>query len=368
MSENLHLEIMTNSLPPYIPRELISERLPLIFPDGTPNRSNCTRDASASTIFTMLYIGAVEGADIYLGPVHVYRMTHEQAALTSNDERVSYRKNALGKGFQPKGERWYADNSREQIRDEILRDGFVPIGAVGSLKNIPTTSSKPRYYLKKEFSLLFDPTIIGEKLDLEIKNWQENNLSKNALTRISLANRSAASNNEKVLVIFPDKEARSLSAGLSSEISKAVVEVFAANFLQDPIVLWLSTSADKVVARDDKLAASLGLNIEADKNLPDIILVDVGPKVPLLIFVEVVATDGAVTERRQNAIYDLTDAAGYSRSQIVFVTAYHDRQSAGFKKTISGLAWNSFAWFVSEPEKIVILRDGTSFLSKLIYW
>ncbi len=42
----------------------------------------------------------------------------------------------------------------------------------------------------------------------------------------------------------------------------------------------------------------------------------------------------------------------------IVVTAYRDRDSAGFKKTISGLAWNSFAWFVSEPENILILRNG----------
>ena len=64
-------------LPPYNTRELILERLPEIFPIGTPNRSYCIRELAASTIFTMLYIGAVDGADVYLGPVHVYRMTHE---------------------------------------------------------------------------------------------------------------------------------------------------------------------------------------------------------------------------------------------------------------------------------------------------
>jgi len=75
-------------LPPYTTRELILERLPDIFPEGTSNRNYLIRELSASTIFAMLYIGAVKGNDVHLGPVHVYRMTHEQAALTADADRM----------------------------------------------------------------------------------------------------------------------------------------------------------------------------------------------------------------------------------------------------------------------------------------
>lgn len=122
--------------------------------------------------------------------------------------------------------------------------------------------------------------------------------------------------------------------------------------------MWLSESGNKIVARDDQVANAIGLRIEPDKNLPDLIFADLGPAEPLIVFVEVVATDGAITPRRQDAIYAITDKAGFKRSQIAFVSAYQDRQSAGLKKTVAGLAWNSFAWFVSEPDNIVIFRDG----------
>ena len=46
--------------------------------------------------------------------------------------------------------------------------------------------------------------------------------------------------------------------------------------------------------------------------------------------------------------------------RLPFLTAYQDRDAAGFKKTVSGLAWDSFAWFVSEPDRIIILKDGKS--------
>jgi hypothetical protein len=357
---------MDYDLPPYVSRELILERLPDIFPEGTINRGYLIREMAASTVFTMLYIGAIEDSDVQLGPMHVYRMTHEQSAMSNDEDRIAYRTMVLKRNFNPEGTRWYADNTREPIRDETLREGLIQIGAVVSLSGIPTTSSKPRYMLKKEFALLFDPSLADEALTEHIASWQSKYLSKSALTRISLAALGKNNPDEDVLVSFPNSETRWLSPGLSSVISKAVIEVFAKLFLEIPGVLWLSTSGDKVIARDEKLASKIGLNIQADKDLPDIILVDLGPDDPLVVFMEVVATDGAISDRRQLAIYDLTDNAGFAREQIVFVTAYMDKNSAGFKKTISGLAWNSFAWFVSEPENLVHFKEGTTKLTRMI--
>jgi len=119
----------------------------------------------------------------------------------------------------------------------------------------------------------------------------------------------------------------------------------------------LSESGNKVVARDEALAQSIGLEVATDRDLPDAILVDLGPSEPLIVFVEIVATDGAMTARRRDALQSLADAAGFSRRQVAFLSAYQDRASAGFKKTITALAWGSFAWCASEPDKILILRD-----------
>jgi len=348
------------ALPPYIPRALVIERLPLIFPEGTPNRGYCVRELAASTVFTALYIGAVEGTGRLLGPVHVYRMTEEQAAKANDADREAYAAAVLKKKYTPAGTRWYADNTREPIRDETLRDGLVAIGAVLRREDMPTTSGLPRYALKSDFAALFDPTLSGAALETAIGAFQTTHLSKSALARVSIMLAGAAGSKAGVLVTFPNKDTRTLAPGPSSIIARAVIEEFTARFLQKPAVLWLSESGNKVVARDDKLAAAIGLKIEADKNLPDLILADLGPADPLLVFVEVVATDGAITSRRQEAIFELTDAAGFSRAQVAFLTAYQDRESAGFKKTVGALAWGSFAWFVSEPSQIIIMRDGAA--------
>ncbi|WP_262387754.1 BsuBI/PstI family type II restriction endonuclease [Pseudomonas gessardii] len=177
--------------------------------------------------------------------------------------------------------------------------------------------------------------------------------------------RAGTTSKEGVLVNFPNGDTRRLASGPSSDISKAVVEVFAGKFLDSPGVIWLSESGNKTAHSDIKLALSIGLDIQANKDLPDLILVDVGPSLPLIVFVEVVATDGAITPRRQEALYAITDKAGFDRSQIAFVTAYADRETAGYKKTMSGLAWGSFVWFMSEPDNLVILRNNVQLLASL---
>jgi hypothetical protein len=146
-----------------------------------------------------------------------------------------------------------------------------------------------------------------------------------------------------------------MAVGPSTAITKAVIEVFAPRFLQNPAVLLLSESANKIIDRDEKLALTIGLKIEANKNLPDTILVDFGPKHPLLVFVEAVATDGPVNDRRKAALEDLAKKAGFPLQHVAFVTAYLDRSGAAFKRTVDALAWGSYAWFVSEPEGLIEL-------------
>lgn len=349
------------NLPPYASRELIFERLSIIFPEGTPHRQYVIREMAASAIFSFIYFGAVEGNNEYIGPIHVYRMTAEQAKKTKYSDRITCLKLSKTKNFDLTGNRWYADNSREPIRDETLREGLVYLGAVLELKGIATTSSKPRYYLQKDFTELFNPSIKGKSLQNAIELWQKKYLSPNAIARMRLANHTANASQDVYIQLYSG-ETRRISPGPSSIISKQVIESFGPLFLINPALLWLSVSDDKV--KDEALAKAIGLDIKADKNLPDIILVDLGPNEPIIVFVEVVATDGAISVRRQEALYEITDSAGFLRSQIVFLTAYADRQSSGFKKTVKDLAWNSFVWFASEPNCIVNWKNGVIKLSE----
>lgn len=349
---------MTTELSPLAPVRLIRGRLLQIFPEGAPNRNYCTREIAARTIFVMLYVGAVAGHDRWARPNQVTRMTDKQAGNSGLDDRLAWAKESLKPEKGAVSGRWYAVDTREPIRDETLRDGLVPTGAVTVREGLPTTSAKPRYALSKSFAALFDPQLEGKRLAEKMAEWRDEHLSAGALARIKIMQKGAVASETGVMITFPSGETQRMAAGPSSTISKAVIEVFAHRFLQDPGVIFLSESGNKIIARHDQLAQSIGLRIDPERNLPDIILVDLGPRHPLLVFVEVVATDGPISEGRKTALMTLATDAGFGAEHVAFVTAYQDRDRPAFKKTISSLAWQSFAWFASEPNHIITLRKG----------
>ena len=103
------------SLPPLPAVADVHERLQTVFPEGTANRNYVTREIAAKTVFVMLYIGAVEGADRWLRPDQVTRMTDAQAALANDQNREAW----LAESMRPAAGyiegRWYAANTREPI-------------------------------------------------------------------------------------------------------------------------------------------------------------------------------------------------------------------------------------------------------------
>lgn len=340
----------------------ILERLPMIFPEGTENRGYVIRDMAAKTIFVMFYAGAIDGFERWIRPSQVVNMGDSQAALTDVDSRTNWVAMTFSKKkIQPK-DAWYAENTREPIRDETIRSGLVPCNAVVERKGVPTTSSKPRYCLNRSFAALFDEQLVGELLMHAIHGWQEQYLNKAALSRIRLLQSGATIADDAVVVTFPNGEKRVLAPGPSSVIAKAVIESFAPQFLKTPTVLWLSESGNKVVARDEALAQALGLKIDVSKALPDIILVDLGDDQSgadmLVVFAEVVATDGPINRERKVTLTRLAVEAGFSDKNLAFLTAFKDRSTQSFRKAISELAWGSYAWFASEPQYLIDLRDG----------
>ena len=285
-------------------------------------------------------------------------MTDAQAGHGAEADRDEWLAASMRSETEAIEGRWYAANTREPIRDETLRAGLVRTGAVVEREGLPTTSPQPRYALAKGFAALFGPVLAGDELVAAIDAWQKANLTGAALARVAIMRRGSTGQGGKILVTFPGGESRHMDPGPSSVITKAVVEEFAKRFLEKPAVIWLSESRRHVVAQDDALAQEIGLTIQPDKTLPDVILVDLGPSEPLLVFVEVVATAGAISNARQAALMALAREAAFSEEQVAFVTAYADRDKSAFKASVSELAWGSFAWFMSEPDNLLVLHRG----------
>lgn len=337
----------------------IIARLPLIFPEGVENRQYCIREATAKTIAVMFYCGAIYGTHRWIRPSQVTDMSDEQIALVDQATREAWCVHMLSNKKKLRSpSAWYAVNSREQIRDECIAKGLIPNQAVFELPGVPTTSSKPKYALKPEFAALFDEALQEDALIVAITLWQQRFLSTTAMARATLIRNNAAASTDRVQVVFPSGSAITLAPGESSMITKAVVEQFSRHFLVQPAVLWLSESANKVI--DQTLVQALRLHIDQSKSLPDVILVDLSPAHGniLVVFIEVVHTDGPVSQQRKEALEAIALDAGFEADHLAYVTAFADRSASPYRSLVHNLAWNSFVWFASEPESIIMLRSG----------
>ncbi len=340
------------SFPPLLPVEEIRDRLLAIFPDGIPNRQHIIKPNTARVVFCSLYIGAIEGTDRWFAPRHLYRMTEELAGVTDPDLRLAFYKKV------PKSseESWYADNSREGARDEGVRQGLIPLNAMVKRQGVDTTSSKGRYALHPDFAALFDPSLSGAALNAAVAAWQGNYLTAAARARAALA---GTMDDEGITVHHPQGGSTVLPPGESPLITKAVVEEFSKRFLAKPAVVWISDSAVKKFS-DDKLNQVLKIKLDVASLLPDVVLVDLIKPGLKLVFIEIVSSDGPVTEQRKAGILQLLAASpmGYTPEDAVFVTAYRDRGAKPVPKALRELAWGSFAWFMSEPDNLVQLHEG----------
>jgi hypothetical protein len=67
------------------------------------------------------------------------------------------------------------------------------------------------------------------------------------------------------------------------------------------------------------------------------------------LFCEVVATDGAITETRKQALLNLIMGSKIPTSAVKFLSAFEDREADAFRKNFSQLAVNH--WFGSVPNQ-----------------
>ena len=345
---------LENKLPQIVE---IQERLKKIFPRDVDTNGYITREMGAKTVYTMLYGLCVEGG-AWIRPATITCMTDEQTEKQDLESRIQWLKTIQGsKAPRDIPERWYKPNTREPIRDETIRE-MVRLNAVIENTSLPTTSPLPRYSLNGKFAALFNPDLLGEELNDLIEAWRKEFLSATALARLALYKRLLSSQSDGVLINLPNGETRILSAGPSSELAKAVVEQFAKNFMKEPAVILMSESAKKLLLKDDEICRAIGFNVNVSDVLPDLILADLGEEQPIIIFVECVATDGPVNDRRKQELIQLAKEANYKESDCAYVTVFKDRADSASRKLVPSIAWNTFIWYATEPEKIVFLRKG----------
>lgn len=345
-------------LPPLLSVPEIQTRLNEIYPELFPDRTILVSDMSARLHFVGLYGGFSDEARRFFRPSTAIRFSPEQAALTSDAERYDWLSRCQAAGFVPFGKPWYADNSRETLRDDLIRNRCVPMGLIVKREGYPPTSPAPIYAFSHAYLSLFDPSLTDERLSSAIEAWRDEYMDPSALARMKLLAHGVIEKEGQVTVTLPTTgKTLRLAAGEASVITRDVCEKLSRLLYVEPVVVHISMSDKKTF---DELAGEMravGLTLDPKAALPDVIIVDVGVKGKLPVtFVEVVHSDGVINDVRRDALMQIAKDAGARMESIKLVTAFEDRSATIFRKRFSELAYDSSVWFRAEPSLLLDLK------------
>jgi hypothetical protein len=347
--------------------EQCEERLELLFPRAAFD-TVMSNASAAWAVAAMIYVDAVVPAppadlpdDVaWARPSTVLWMSHDAYARNDPASRAAWRTAALagnarkrlaqlmadwGLPFDPQ----YADNSREQVRDETW-PRWMDEGAVRVRPGVKTTSSAGRWALTEPFADLFVPGLSGHALLEQVEVFRDEHMSPGGKVR-ALTARQRGDQAHAVEVTLPNGTVRRLEPGEASVILKGVIELWAPARMKDPVVLTVSEPGDKVYTADSATIQRLGLAIDPTTLLPDALLVDIGPASPEFWIVEAVASDGPIDEDRKRSLLAWASRQRIPERSLRFLTAFGSRNAAPAKRRLKDLAVGTFAWYADEPER-----------------
>lgn len=348
----------------------IRSRLTLLFPEGVEGRSFLVRELSAKTVATFLFLQAVgdpDDAEVRrLRPSMVTWMDDAALARAGDPAFVDQWHRAATQGqaqleafLRSEGhewDRWYAENSRESIRDEVIRPLAATYGAVLRKSGVATTAAVPALTLASDFAAVFEGGVREDEIEHRAEAWKSAHLGAVARARLGALRRLAGE--DSVVIEMPGRGQRQLPAGVASDVTRDVVEVLAPQLLRQPFVLAICHSRDPVAADDQRELEAVGLALDPALALPDVLLIDATDGTIWLV--EVVATAGEVNSRRRAELVEWATRRGVDADKIRFATAYRSRTDQAFRRTIGDLAWDSYVWFADEPDGIWRLSRFTS--------
>lgn len=361
------------AFPPIIDPDEAARRLEMLFPRAAFDNVLNGRIAG-SAVAAMVYMGAVIEDDVpvtrecrVVRPSSCLWMQDEVLTHTSESDRERWFRAATAGTLAKKKiaalaaewgytfAQWYADNSRETLRDEA----FAALRGFGALRrraDLPTTSGSPRWVLSASFAALFDPALTDAELALAVETWRSTRMSPGDRLRIRTEQRRHKAEHG-VEVTFPNGERRLLETGDASLILQGIVEQWARARLIDPVVLTISEPGAKVYVTDAAEIAALGITINVSDVLPDALIVDIGTIPPTFWVIEAVASDGPVTEDRKADLIRWATDQHIPAEDVRFVSAFISRGHTTARKRLRDLAVGTLAWYLDEPTRELSWRE-----------
>ncbi len=345
-------------------REIAHDRLQRLFPREAFD-TVLANPLAATAVVAMIYIDAVvpDRGDVGTHPNWARPTTClwlSDATLThaTDADRIAWRNaaatgkrkvaellGAWGEQFDP----WYADNTRETLRDETL-PRWLDFGAVRDRPGIKTTSSAPRWALTASFADLFDPGLVDDALGTAVEAWRESHMSPGDRLRIRTA-RDRDHESHAVTVTLPDGRTTTLEPGGASEIIKGVIEQWAQTRLADPVVLSISEPGAKSYLAGAATMNAVGLSINVSTLLPDVLLVDLGTSPVTFWIIEAVDSDGPIDEDRRRAFLRWADDHRIPTGTVKFLNAFRSRGSGSARRRLKDIAGDTYAWYLDEPDR-----------------
>jgi hypothetical protein len=244
--------------------------------------------------------------------------------------------------------RKYAPNTRETIRRQTLHQ-FVDACVALYNPDCPTrpvNSPKAAYQLDETFWKLIQ--------NYGNKKW-EKSLRDYLGVRQKLSEAYAKERQLRMVPIqLPAGEHIELSPGGHSELTKKVLEEFAARFAPGSLPVYVGDTGDKWAYFNQELLADLGVELDGHGKMPDVVLFC--PQRKWILLIECVTSHGPVDPKRHS---ELERLFAKSKAGVVYVTAFPSRQAmAGY---LTEIAWETEVWTAENPSHLIHF-NGVRFL------
>ncbi len=239
-----------------------------------------------------------------------------------------------------------SSGSYDDIRRKDLRLLTAAKVVLQSNPNLATNDSTRGYSI--------NPTYAEILRSYGSKSWKKRTLER--LQSIEPLSKKLKREREitKVDVILPSRKRLSFSAGRHNDLQKAIIEEFLPRYGHGAEVLYVGDTADKYLYLQKEKLEELNFSEISHQELPDVIAYSA--KKNWLYLIEAVHSSGPISELR---LIQLQELAKDCKSEIVFVTAFQDRQK--FRQFMTEIAWETEVWIADNPDHLVHF-NGDKFL------